>query len=179
MTLTRRVLVLMLLVPWMSTAADAGVADPWAPIRFLVGDWTGTTEGQAGTGTVKRHYEFILSGRFLRETNTSTYPPQAKNPKGEVHEHLGIFSVDRLRKRVVFRQFHVEGFVNQYLLEPGAEGPRRVFVSERFENLSDGWRARETYEVLGPDEFVETFEVAPPGKEFEVYSVNRFLRGQG
>jgi hypothetical protein len=80
----------------------------------------------------------------------------------------------------VFRQFHAEGFVNQYVLEPApAESRRSVFVSECLENLSEGWRARETYEVLGPDEFVETFEVAPPGKPFEVYSMNRFRRVAG
>ena len=178
MTLARSPVVLMLLVSSLAVAADAGVGDRWAPIRFLVGEWTGTTEGQAGTGTVKRKYEFILGGKFLRETNTSTYPPQPKNKKGEVHEHLGIFSYDRLRQRLVLRQFHVEGFVNQYVIEPVEAGAKRfVFASERFENLAEGWRARESYQVIGPDEFVETFEVAPPGEEFQVYSVNRFKRG--
>ena len=43
-------------------------------------------------------------------------------------------------------------------------------------DLSSKWRARETYNVLGPDEFTETFELAMEGKPFEVYSRNHFKR---
>ncbi|MND02594.1 hypothetical protein D3C83_220290 [compost metagenome] len=51
-----------------------------------------------------------------------------------------------------------------------------VFDSESFENFDNSWKARETYDFVSPDEFVETFELAPPGKPFEVYSRNRFRR---
>ena len=34
----------------------------------------------------------------------------------------------------------------------------------------------ETYEIAGLDECTEMFELAPPDKPFEVYSVNRFVR---
>ena len=44
------------------------------------------------------------------------------------------------------------------------------------ENIPAGWRARETYKILGPDEFVEVFELAEPGKNFEVYSEARYVR---
>jgi hypothetical protein len=30
--------------------------------------------------------------------------------------------------------------------------------------------------VISPDEFVETFELAAPGKQFQVYSRNHFRR---
>jgi len=43
----------------------------------------------------KRTYEFVMNGRFLHERNISPYPPQEKNPKGEVHEHWTMFSYDR------------------------------------------------------------------------------------
>src|SRR5687767_14944755 len=69
--------------------------DPWQPLRFLVGEWEGTAEGQAGAGTVRRSYSFILKDRFLHEKNVSTYPPQEKNKAGEVHEHWSFFSYDR------------------------------------------------------------------------------------
>ncbi len=51
-----------------------------------------------------------------------------------------------------------------------------VFVTESIENISAGWRARESYRILNNDEFVEVFELAGPGKEFEVYAENRFKR---
>jgi hypothetical protein len=58
---------------------------------------------------VQREYLRILNSRFIRAQNQSVYQPQEKNPKGEVHEDLGVFSFDSTRKRLVFRQFHKEG----------------------------------------------------------------------
>jgi ECF sigma factor len=49
-----------------------------------------------------------------------------------------------------------------------------VFTSKSIENILAGFRARETYKILGPDEFTEVFEVAEPGKVFEVYSEGHF-----
>jgi hypothetical protein len=152
-------------------------ADPWAPVRMFVGDWEGTAAGKAGDGTVKRRYEFVLGERFLHEKNTSTYPPQERNKKGEVHEHWSFTSYDKARKALVLRQFHVEGFVNQFSMSAEKSAPTKlVFESDGFENFSHKWRARETYEIAGPDEFTETFELAAPDKPFEVYSTNRFRR---
>lgn len=151
--------------------------DPWQPVRFLIGNWQGTASGQAGAGTVTRSYGFILSDRFIEERNMSTYPPQAKNTKGEVHHHMGILSFDRKRKTVMLRQFHEESFVNLYALNPAAGKPTvLVFESESFENFDNSWKAKETYEIISSDEFIETFELAPPGKPFEVYSRNHFKR---
>ena len=42
--------------------------------------------------------------------------------------------------------------------------------------VSPGWVARETYRFLNNDEFIETFALAGPGKEFETYSETRFRR---
>jgi hypothetical protein len=37
-------------------------------------------------------------------------------------------------------------------------------------------KARETYEFMSDDEFVETFELAAPGKPFQVYSRSHLKR---
>jgi hypothetical protein len=76
----------------------------------------------------------------------------------------------------MLRQFHVEGFVNQYLEEPGSTATKLVFTTESIENIPAGWRARETYLVHGSDEFEEVFELAEPGKAFEEYSRARLQR---
>jgi hypothetical protein len=55
------------------------------------------------------------------------------------------------------------------------DGKTIVFTSEGIENPA-GWRARETYRVAGPGEFTETFELAEPGKDFEIYSEGRLHR---
>jgi len=46
----------------------------------------------------------------------------------------------------------------------------------RFENISPGWQTRETYQILGPDKFVEIFELAVPDKDFENYPEGHFQR---
>ena len=51
-----------------------------------------------------------------------------------------------------------------------------IFESEHFENFNNSWKAKETYEVVSNDEFIETFELAPPGKPFEIYSRNHLKR---
>lgn len=151
--------------------------DSLAPVRFLVGEWQGTSAGEPGSGRVARKYESILNERFIHERNTSTYPPQAKNKSGEVHEHWGFFSYDNKRTTILFRQFHQEGFVVTYALNPALSSPSKlVFVSEQLENINSAWKARETYELISPDEFAEVFEIAQTDKPFEIYSRNHFKR---
>jgi hypothetical protein len=177
--IVRRWVTSLTLIAAMTFAAQAQETrpDPWEPVRFLIGKWEGTASGEPGTGTVERSYEFILGDRFIQERNTSTYPPQGKNKDGEVHHHLGFISYDRARKALMLRQFHEEGFVNLYKLNPDLSSTSRlVFESESFENFDNSWRARETYEILSDSEFVETFELAPPGQDFQVYSRNHFRR---
>jgi hypothetical protein len=83
---------------------------------------------------------------------------------------MSVISYESMRKRFVFRQFHTEGFVNTYAQEPTNDEKTMVFVSEGIENIPAGWRARETYRILNDNEFTERFELAEPGREFEVYS---------
>jgi hypothetical protein len=160
-----------------ATRAGEQEADQWLPLRRLIGEWTGTASGNAGDGTVTRKYVLVMNDRFVHETNVSRYPPQEKNKSGEVHEHWGIFSFDKTRKLIVLRQFHVEGFVNTFRQAVPTESPASlVFESEAFENFSNSWKARESYEFVSNDEFIETFELAPPGKPFQLYSRNHFKR---
>jgi hypothetical protein len=148
-----------------------------APLDFLIGRWEGTSEGQPGNGQVRRKYTRVLGGQFIRVQNQSTYKPQEKNPKGEVHEDVGMFSFDNARLRLVLRQFHTEGFVNQYVHDP-AETGKLVFTTEAIENIPAGWRARETYIARGADEFEEIFELSEAGKDFELYSHARLNRAR-
>lgn len=144
-------------------------------MRFLVGAWEGDVKGQPGSGKSVREYRFVLNDRFIEIRNKSNYPVQPKNPKGDVHEDWGMLSYDRSRKKFVLRQFHVEGFVNQYAAETVSDGLLR-FHSEGIENIPAGFRVRESYAIIGPNEFIERFETAEPGKEFELYSETHFRR---
>ena len=149
-----------------------------AALDPFIGRWTGTSEGQPGKGTVDREYTRILNSRFVHAKNRTVYASQERNPKGEQHEDLGVFSVDRSRKLIVLRQFHVEGFVNQYVQQPTAADRTLVFVTESIENIPTGWRARETSRFISVDEFEELFELAEPGKPFELYSRTQLRRAK-
>jgi hypothetical protein len=149
----------------------------WTPFSFFIGTWKGSGQGKPGNSRVERTYEYVLDRKFLFVKNTSIYEAQEKNPSGEIHEDWGFISYDRARETYVFRQFHVEGFVNQYMLERIAEDNQTIrFVTEAIENIPPGWEARESYQILGPDEFVEVFELAAPGKGFEIYSKSHLRR---
>ena len=170
------VLAALALEPSMRDDQSAMCCDSLARLDFLLGRWEGTQEGQPGSGTVTREYGRELNGRFIRVQNRSVYPAQPKNPKGEIHEDVGYFGLDRSRKLIVFRQFHTEGFVVQYVWDTASTGTRIVMTSEAIENIPKGYRARETYVQVGPDELEEIFEMAEPGKDFEVYSRARLKR---
>lgn len=167
---------LMFLLATVAGAADQPKLDRWQPVRFMLGSWHGEASGEPGKGTVERTYALVLGDKFVEEHNTSRYEAAAGR-EPEIHHHRGFFSYDQSRKTLMLRHFHEEGFINLYALNSGKSSPARlVFESVSFENFSNEWRARETYEVISPDEFIEIFELAEPGKDFVVYSRNHFKR---
>jgi hypothetical protein len=173
----RKLFVLALLVPFILCAQSPGKNSAWSRLAFLEGKWEGKGSGEPGNSTVVREYRFIFNGTFLQVKNKSTFLPQEKNPKGEIHEDWGIISRDRNRKLFVLRQFHIEGFVNQYVLDTlKSDTTTLIFNSEAIENIGPGFRAREVCTIVSPDEFVETFYLAEPSKDFELYVKTPFKR---
>jgi hypothetical protein len=173
----RKALLLLILVPVLGLAQENQKGKTWSPFGFFIGTWKGTGKGEPGVSQLERQYKFILGEKFIQVTHKSVYAPQEKNPKGETHEDIGVFSYDRGRKQYIFRQFHIEGFVNQYKLESITEDGKAItFLSEGIENIPARWRARETFKIVNENEFIEKFELAEPGKEFALYSENHFKR---
>ncbi len=152
-------------------ASQSQAQDIWKPFRFFEGRWEGTGQGKPGVSHGKQTWGFILRGKYLQVRNEARFEPQGQNPAGEVHEDFGLISYDTARKKYVFRQFHVEGFVNQYVSDgPAADGKTFVFVSEAIENIPPGFSARLTYRILDENSFEQTFDLAAPGQEFACYS---------
>jgi hypothetical protein len=170
-------LTLLMFATLTASAAENPATDRWGRVRFLLGTWEGTATGEPGKGTVERTYELVLGGQFIEERNTSRYEAKAPGAKPEVHHHRGFMSYDKARKTFMLRHFHEEGFVNLYALNTDKSmAEYLIFDSVTFENFSNEWRARENYDVISPDEFVEIFELAEPGKDFVEYSRNHFKR---
>jgi len=174
---TKPIVTVLLMLASVGAAQTPVRPDVWQPFKYFVGSWEGTGNGQPGVSKTERDYRFVLKSQFLHIQNRSAYDPQPKNPKGEVHEDWGLMSFDKTRKKFVLRQFHVEGFVSEYVMSSSsADGKTIVFTTESIENIPAGFRARETYKILGTDQFVEVFELAEPGKDFELYSENHYRR---
>jgi len=161
---------LTILLSWAAQQPEKP-QDVWLPFKFFAGQWEGRGEGQPGISQGRQEWEFVLDGKYLQVKNVARFEPQEKNPQGQVHEDWGFISYDQMRKLYVFRQFHTEGFVNQYVCPgPSAEGKVFVFESEAIENIPPGFKARLTYRILDETSFEQSFDLAPPGKEMACYS---------
>lgn len=172
---TKHIITLLLFVPQLSMAQLTKQDSLWLPFSHLIGTWTGTGEGVDGRGKYERSYQFVNNHKYIELKNRTVYPPTSEKPKGYVHEDFGYISYDKMRKKFVFRQFHGEGFVNQYVTESISPDSGIVFVTEAIENIPDGWKARETY-TLKANGFEEIFELAEPGKDFQLYSRGFFTK---
>jgi hypothetical protein len=152
--------------------ASSPKEDRWQAWRPLVGVWEGRSEGKPGKGKIRLEISFVLKETFLKMAVASDYD---NDKGGEHHEDFGFVSYDSARKKHVFRQFHGEGFVNQYVLtsEP-KPGEVLEFTSESCEN-APGWKARERYTMRG-DKLEQTFELAAPNQALEVYSRATYSR---
>jgi hypothetical protein len=151
------------------------LVDTWQTFHFFLGRWKGTSSGNPGESQVEREYKQILNDQFIQVIDRSVYEPQERNPEGEVHEEIGFISYDRTRDVFILREFHVEGYVNQYVSED-VEADKLIFVTEAIENMPPGWQTRTTYEILGENEFKETFDLAGPGQDWACFITNKFSR---
>jgi len=153
-------------------------SDPWAPLRPFEGRWAGDTSGKPGQGTTEREYRFEMNGKFIFQRDRSVYKTADASAKPLVHEDFGIFSYDTDLKKIVWRQFHIEGMVNEYTLDSvSADGKSLEFVTTRIENLP-GFRAKKQYHFISGAQFDETFLLAQPGEDFELYTVAHLKRVQ-
>lgn len=173
----RKFLFIISLMPVIGFAQTSKKDSLWMPFKNLAGDWEGMGEGVDGNGEITVSFNFIFGNRYLEMKNKSVYPPKEGEKVGYVHEDIGYISYDSGRKKFIFRQFHIEGFVNQYVLESiSTDGKTIVFITEQIENLPAGWKAKETFQVTSGNEFTEIFELAEPGKDFTVYSKTVFKK---
>lgn len=146
-------------------------------LKLLEGTWTGQGDGMSGDSSTTQEYQFILKGKFLRMTTISIFKPQEKNPKGEVHEDLGIFSLNSARKTIMLRSFYVEGFVNTYYLDnPSADGTTFTFLTESVENAPSGTKAMLVFKFISDIKLEQSFHVAFPGQELSCYSTNVLVK---
>lgn len=159
--------------PAEETTEPSAPADPWTLLRLLVGTWQGEIDGKLGAGSGARRYELVMNDHYLLCRHRSVRLPQEKSPEGDQHEELGVFSFDRERKTLVYREFMPEGVVVRSPCE--VEGTKVVCVSEAVES-GPGIRARLTLEITDRFRFTEVYELAWPDRELEHYFTSHWIR---
>ncbi|MDP2087836.1 MAG: hypothetical protein Q8J84_00370 [Flavobacteriaceae bacterium] len=168
----------LLFIGFIFSSLDMQSQDKWTKFESIIGQWNGSGMGNAGaTSTVKTSFELVMNGQFIEVKNESVFKPTEKNQKGEIHTDWDLISFDKQRKVFVFRQFHLEGFVNQYVLNETESTPTKlVFETGIIENFIPGGKARWTI-IMNEGNLVETiFDLQMPGKEFVRYGTNTYKK---
>lgn len=149
-----------------------------ARLENLIGTWEGTGTGFGNSKSViSAEYSWLMNKQYIKVKHHSEFEPTDQNPEGEIHDDMGIISFDKSRKVVVFRQYHVEGYFNEYVLNDSISSPEKlIFETERIENFVPGGRAKFTIKLIGKDEIQTVFDVGFPGREMACFGTNNLKR---
>ncbi len=150
---------------------------PFDKFNFLIGNWQGVETGLSGDGIGYRTYSYELGENYIMEKNQSTFPKSDKNPKGEVHKDIGMFSYNSNKKELIYRSFNVEGFTNIFVLDDSLSSETKfVFITREIENNPGNWKARVIIEKISDTEFKEFFDIAMDGKNFKSFLQNHWYK---
>ncbi|MCU4157702.1 hypothetical protein J1N10_17135, partial [Carboxylicivirga sp. A043] len=113
-------------------------------LEFLLGNWHGTGSGFGNNNSViESSFNLVMDNNYIEVSNESKFEPSEKNPEGEHHIDKGFISFDKTRSTIVFRQFNIEGYFNQYVLVDSLSNETTlVFSTEYIENFVPGGKAR-------------------------------------
>jgi hypothetical protein len=159
MTLARSAPILIALV--VALAQPARPADRFAPLAFLIGEWTGAGSGSPGQGSGGFSFLPDQDGKILIRTNRADYPAANGRPAYS-HTDLMIVYQDSGESQLRAIYFDTEDHVIHYTVEPAPDGASVRFLSPSY---------RLTYRKTGPDTLALQFEIAPPDKPgvFQTY----------
>ena len=147
--------------------AQQSEAPNWQEWSFLLGEWTGTGNGQPGQGTGKFAFKPDLQRRVLVRTNYAEYPATKERPSFR-HDDLMIVFRESSSGPIGAIYFDSEGHVIHYSVKINELARTATFLSEPAPG-APGYRL--TYIGKGPDAVIIRFEVAPPDKpdQFQTY----------
>jgi hypothetical protein len=138
-------------------ARAAEGADPWAALRFLLGEWEAPPSADGATGHTS--FALELGGAVLVRVNHAEYPARDGRAAAAHDDHMVIY---REGSPPALRALYVdgEGHVIHYAVATGASG-RAEFLSD---SLAPGPRYRLTYAALAGERLAGRFEIAPAAR---------------
>lgn len=147
--------------PAPAQAAKAARADPWVPLRFLVGNWR--TEAGAGKPgeAVGGGFSFSieLDGKVAVRRSRAEFAPRSPDAAGTVHQDLMVIYPRGSGLHALY--WDDEGHVIRYAVR--SEAGTVIFESEPGQ---PGPRFRMVHARRGADVVEIASSMAPPGKGF-------------
>ena len=140
-------------------AAAQTVPTAFAPLSFLLGEWSGAGTSDAGAGSGSDTFRFDLQGNVVVRRSHAEYPGKDGKP-GIVYDALMVVYADPAHDGLRADYFD-NGHVIHYALVPGTDPLVARFVSDAppgvptFRLTYTGVRTGKTLSVK--------FEVKPPG----------------
>ncbi|HKE28344.1 MAG TPA: hypothetical protein VKB88_38610 [Bryobacteraceae bacterium] len=141
----------------------AMAADGWGPLQFLVGKWVGEGSGDPGKGAGAFSLLPDLQGKILVRKSFAEYPAANGRPATR-HDDLMIVYREPGSGELRATYYDSEGHTIAYVVQAVEGGV--AFVSD---GPRDQTRYRLTYLAAGKDRAKLKFEIAPPGKDFNLY----------
>ncbi len=165
---------LVLFVALVIVVTTVQAQNPLERFENIIGVWEGAGTGFGNSKSkITASYAWLMNRQYIEVKHHSEFDPTEQNSEGEIHDDLGIISFDKGRGVIVFRQYHNEGFFNEYVLNDSISTPAKlIFETERIENFVPGGRAQFTINIINKDEIQTVFDVGFPGKEMACFGTN-------
>lgn len=152
--------------------ARATADDPWAPYRWLLGEWVGEGSGGPGQGSGGFTFTLELQEKVIVRKNHADYAAQGGRP---AFRHDDLMVIARPEEGTAKASYwDSEGHAIRYHVSPSPDGTV-TFLSDAAER---GPRYRLTYTRGEGGTVAIKFEIAPPGKPdgFKTYIEARARR---
>ncbi len=153
-------------------------SDVFSKLDFVIGSWVGEGTGFGNSKSkIESSFKLAMNGKYVEVINDSKFELTEKKPKGENHIDKGFISYDKSRNKIIYRQFNIEGFVNQYtLVDSLSNGSRLLFETETIENFPPGGIAKLTINKIDENNIETIFDVAMPEKGYACFGTNKLKR---